>query len=52
MFGGILGAKMEVDVGQTASAIDRGWHKAVLSGSEGTKYASRGNFNRFYEYTY
>ena len=52
MFGGCLGAEMEVDMGQTESAIDRGWREAVLSGGEGTKHASCGNFNQFYEYTY
>ena len=35
----------------THSAVGRGWREAVGSGGKGKKYASRGKFNQFYEYT-
>ena len=34
------------------STVGREWREAVRSGGVGTKYASHGNFNWFYEYTY
>ena len=34
------------------SAVGCGWREVVRSGGKGKKYASRGNFNQFYEYTY
>ena len=43
------------DLGSTALPQHRPartWRDAVRSGGAGTKYASRGNLNRFYEYTY